>query len=309
MEPYRFGDIAAFVSAVKTGSFTAAASSLGLTRSAIGKSIVRLETQLGVRLLNRTTRKLSLTDEGAIVYDRWRQILDELEDVDATMALRRSHPTGTLKLMSPPSFGQRHILPIIHAYLKQWPELQTELWFTDRTVDLVEEGLDIAVRIGAPRDDSQILTRTVAWQQFVVCASPAYLARRGTPQTPADLADHDTMVYLSGDRPRVWHLQTPSGPYVYEGPGLMNTDSSEAMRQSALAGFGLAYLANYLVGDDLRAGTLVEVLHAFRPPPDPIRLVYPSRRHLPPRTRAFIDLLVQQWEAGAPWERGPAVQG
>ncbi|WP_114239335.1 LysR family transcriptional regulator [Dyella sp. C9] len=302
MEPYRFGDIAAFVAAVRSGSFTAAASGLGLTRSAVGKSIARLESQLGVRLLHRTTRKLSLTDEGAVVYERWRQILEELEDVDATMALRRSRPTGTLKLMTPPSFGQRHIMPLIHAYLKQWPELRTELWFTDRFVDLIEEGFDIAVRIGAPKDDSQILTRTVAWQQFVVCASPEYLAQRGTPRTPDDLARHDTIVYLNAERPRPWRLQTEQGPYLYEGPGRMNIDSSEAMRESALAGFGLAYLANYIVGDDLRAGTLVEVLQPFRPPPDPIRLVYPSKRHLTPRTRAFIDLVVEHWGDGAPWE-------
>jgi DNA-binding transcriptional LysR family regulator len=302
MEPYRFGDIAAFVAAVKSGSFTAAAASLGLTRSAVGKSIVRLEAQLDVRLLNRTTRKLSLTDEGMVVYDRWRQILDDLEDVDATMALRRGKPTGTLKLMTPPSFGQRHILPVMNAYLKEWPELRAELWFTDRYVDLVEEGFDIAVRIGAPKDDSLILTRTVAWQQFIVCASPDYLARRGTPQTPQDLADHDTIVYLNAERPRPWRLQTSNGPYIYEGPGRMNIDNSEAMRESTLAGFGLAHLANYIVGDDLRAGTLVEVLRAYRPPPDPIRLTYPSKRHLTPRTRAFIDLLVQRWETGAPWE-------
>jgi DNA-binding transcriptional LysR family regulator len=309
MEPYRFGDIAAFVAAVKSGSFTAAATSLGLTRSAVGKSIVRLEAQLGVRLLNRTTRKLSLTDEGAVVYDRWRQILEELEDVDATMALRRSQPTGTLKLMTPPSFGQRHIMPVINAYLKQWPDLRAELWFTDRSVDLVEEGFDLAIRIGAPKEDSVILTRTIAWQQFMVCASPDYLASHGVPQAPQDLAGHDTIVYLNAERPRPWRLQTPEGPWLYEGPGRMTLDSSEAMRESALAGFGLAHLANYIVGDDLREGRLVEVLRAYRPPPDPIRLVYPSRRHLTPRTRAFIDLLVERWAGGAPWEQEPQPAG
>jgi DNA-binding transcriptional LysR family regulator len=304
MEPYRFGDIAAFVAAVRSGSFTAAATGLGLTRSAVGKSIVRLESQLGVRLLHRTTRKLSLTDEGATVYDRWRQILEELEDVDATMALRRSRPTGTLRLMAPPSFGRRHILPLIHAYLKQWPEVRTELWFTDRFVSLIEEGFDIAVRIGAPKDDSLILTRTVAWQQFIVCASPEYLSKRGAPQTPRDLDRHDTIVYIRGERPIPWRLQTEEGPYLYEGPGRMSVDHSEAIRESALAGFGLAYLANYVIGEDLRAGRLVEVLQGYRPAPDPIRLVYPSKRHLTPRTRAFIDFLVEQWAAGAPWETG-----
>jgi DNA-binding transcriptional LysR family regulator len=302
MEPHRFGDIAAFVATVKSGSFTAAATSLELTRSAVGKSIARLETQLGVRLLNRTTRKLSLTDEGAAVYDRWCQILEELEQVDATMALRRGKPSGTLKLMAPPSFGRRHILPVLEAYLKQWPDVRAEVWFTDRFVDLVEEGFDIAVRIGSPKDDSQVLTRTVAWQKFVVCASPDYLARCGTPQTPQDLAEHDTIVYFSTGGARAWNFQAPDGPYVYFGQGRLKMDSYEAIRESVLAGFGLAHIANYVIGEDLRAGTLVEVLEAHRSPPDPIRLIYPSRRHLSPRTRAFIDLLVQRWAQGVPWE-------
>lgn len=302
VKPHRFGDIAAFVAVVKAGSLTAATNSLGLTRSAVGKSIARLETQLGLRLLNRTTRKLSLTDEGALVYERWRQILDELEDVDATMASRRNQPTGTLKLLMPPSLGRRHVLPVLNAYLDQWPTVRAELWFTDRFVDLVEDGFDVAIRIGAPKEDSMMLTRTVAWQQYTVCASPEYLARRGTPQTPQDLAGHDTIMYLIAEQSRPWRLQIDNVPYAYDGPGRLTIDSYEVMRDSAQAGFGLTYLPNYIVDDELRAGKLVEVLHAHRPPPDPIRLVYPSRRHLAPRTRAFIDLLAQRWESGAPWE-------
>ncbi|MFM0172119.1 LysR family transcriptional regulator [Paraburkholderia sediminicola] len=302
MEPNRFGDITAFVAAVKTGSFTAAAASLGLTRSAVGKSIVRLEARMDVRLLNRTTRKLSLTDEGLVVYERWRQILEDLEEVDATMALRRGKPTGTLKLTAPLSFGQRHILPLLDAYLKQWPELRADIWFTDRFADLIAEGFDIAVRIGAPKDDSQLLTRTIGWQQFVTCASPDYLARRGVPKTPQDLIGHDTIAFLSGERPSPWRFNTPEGLYLFEGPGRLNIDSSEALHEAALAGFGLAHQPTYITGNDLQSGDLVEVLEAYRPQPDPIRVLYPSKRHLSPRIRAFIDLLVERWEAGVPWE-------
>ena len=302
VKPHRLGDIAAFVAVVKAGSLTGATASLELTRSAIGKSIVRLEAQLGVRLLNRTTRRLSLTDEGAVVYARWRQILDELEDVDATMALRRSEPTGTLKFLMPPTFGQRHVLPVLNDYLRQWPGLRAELWFTDRFVDLVEDGFDLAIRIGAPKEDSQMLTRTVAWRQFIVCASPDYLAKRGIPQAPRELIDHDTIMYAVGEQPRPWRLHTDDGPHAYEGPARLDIDSYEVMRELALAGFGLTFLPNYLLADELRAGTLVEVLRNHRSPPDPIRLVYPSRRHLAPRTRAFIDLLAQRWESGVPWD-------
>ncbi|WP_095195179.1 LysR family transcriptional regulator [Pseudomonas sp. Irchel 3A7] len=302
MEANRFADITAFVGAVKSGSFTAAAASLGLTRSAVGKSIVRLEVRMGTRLLNRTTRKLSLTDEGQVAYERWRQILEDLEEVDATMALRRGQPTGTFKLTAPLSFGQRHVLPILDAFLKQWPELRADVWFTDRFVDLVEEGVDVAIRIGVPKDDSQLLTRTVGWQQFATCASPSYLARCGVPQTPAELTGHDTIAFTSGERTGVWRYQTPAGLHLHEQPGRLNIDSSEAMREAALAGIGLIHLPTYITGNDLREGALVEVLKPFRAPPDPIRIVYPSKRHLSPRVRTFIDLLVERWAPGVPWE-------
>jgi DNA-binding transcriptional LysR family regulator len=302
MEHNRFSDISAFVAAVKSGSFTAAASSLGLTRSAVGKSIVRLEARMGVRLLHRTTRKLSLTDEGQVVFERWRQILDDLDEVDAAMAQRRSQPTGTLKLTAPLSFGQRHVLPVLDAFLKQWPELRADVRFTDRFVDLVEEGVDIAVRIGEPKDDSRLLTRTIAWQQFVTCASPDYLARRGTPRMPQDLAGHDTMAFLGREHASAWRFLTPQGLALFEGPARLNMDSSEALREAALAGFGLAHQPTYITGNDLRQGRLVEVLQAYRPPPDPIRIVYPSKRHLSPRVRAFIDLLAERWKDCVPWE-------
>lgn len=302
MEANRFADITAFVGAVKSGSFTAAAASLGLTRSAVGKSIVRLEVRMGTRLLNRTTRKLSLTDEGQVAYERWRQILEDLDEVDATMALRRGRPTGTFKLTAPLSFGQRHVLPILDVYLKQWPELCADVWFTDRFVDLVEEGVDVAIRIGVPKDDSQLLTRTVGWQQFATCASPSYLARCGVPQTPAELTGHDTIAFTSGERTGVWRYQTPAGLHLHEQPGRLNIDSSEAMREAALAGIGLIHLPTYITGNDLREGALVEVLKPFRAPPDPIRIVYPSKRHLSPRVRTFIDLLVERWAPGVPWE-------
>jgi DNA-binding transcriptional LysR family regulator len=303
MEANRFGDIAAFVAAVKAGSFTKAADSLGLTRSAVGKCIVRLEGRMGARLLNRTTRKLSLTDEGQVAFERWQQILEDLDEVEATMALRRGRPTGTFKLTAPLSFGQRHILPILDDYLKQWPELRADVWFTDRFIDLVEEGVDIAIRIGTPKDDSQLLTRTVGWQQYATCASPSYLTRRGVPHSPQELLGHDTIAFGSGERTIAWRYQTSTGLYLHDQPGRLNIDSSEAMREAALTGIGLIHLPTYITGNDMRDGALVEVLRPYRAPPDPIRVVYPNKRHLSPRVRAFIDLLVERWEAGVPWEK------
>ncbi|AMG88968.1 LysR family transcriptional regulator [Bordetella bronchiseptica] len=303
MEPNRFGDILAFVSAVKAGSFTSAAATLGVTRSAVGKSVARLEARLGVRLLHRTTRKLNVTGEGLVVFERWSQILEDLEEVDATMAQRRGKPAGILRLTAPLSFGQRHILPILNAYVTNWPEIQADVWFTDHYVDLIEEGIDVAVRIGGVKDDARILSRTIGGQQFVTCAAPGYLAKKGVPSTPADLAGHDTIFFLSGQRPMPWRLGQGDAIEVCDGPGRMNIDSSEALREAALSGFGLIHLPTYITGKDLQRGDLVEVLEAYRPPADPIRLIYPSKRHLSPRTRAFIDLLIERWRDGVPWER------
>ncbi|MEX3773070.1 LysR family transcriptional regulator [Pseudomonas sp. MYb118] len=302
MEPNRLGDISAFLAAVKTGSFTAAAASLGLTRSAVGKSIVRLESRVGLRLLNRTTRKLSLTDEGFVVYERWSQILEDLDEVDATMALRKGTPTGTLRLTAPLSFGQRHVLPLVEAFLKEWPQLRADISFTDRYVDLVEDSVDMAIRIGGVKEDSLIVSRTIGWQQFATCASPEYLQRRGIPQVPGDLAGHDTLFFMGGQQAKPWQFQLPQGPQFFEGPGRLHMDNSEGLRDAALSGFGLIHLPTYITGADLQSGRLVEVLQPYRPAPDPIRLLYPSKRHLSPRTRAFIDLLVERWQSGVPWE-------
>ncbi|MGB8928960.1 MAG: LysR family transcriptional regulator [Pantoea agglomerans] len=303
MEFNRIGDIAAFVAAVKAGSYTQAAGSLGLTRSAVGKSIVRLEERLGVRLLNRTTRRLSLTDEGRVMYERCRQILEDLEEVDGMMAQRRVRPTGTLKLTAPLSFGQRHVLPVLEAFLQKWPELRADIVFNDRYVDLIEEGFDIAIRIGEPKDDSRILTRTIATQKMVTCASPAYAARRGIPETPQALTEHDTIFFSSADRRRTWRFETSDGTWLFEGPGRMNIDSSEAIRESALAGFGIIHLPHYMVWQDLHQGMLVPLLEDFRETPEPIRIIYPSKRHLSPRIRGFIDLLVESWQDRIPWEQ------
>jgi len=294
MELNRIGDIAAFVAAVNAGSFTLAAKATGLTRSAVGKSIVRLENQMGVRLLNRTTRRLSLTDEGALMFERSRAVLDDLEELDALMATRRLRPTGTLKLTAPLSLGQRLVLPVLDSFLGKWPELQANVTFSDRFVDIIEEGFDVAIRIGEPKQDTRIITRTLGWQHMVTCAAPAYLARRGTPQHPAQLPGHDTIFFVNAERRRSWRFGTPDGEYVFEGPGRLNIDSSEAMRASAIAGFGLVNLPRYLFEDALRDGSLVTVLDEFAAPPEPIRVMYPSKRQLSPRVRGFVDVLAEE---------------
>lgn len=304
MELNRIKDIAAFIAVVNSGSYTKATHTLGLSRSAIGKSITRLESQLGVRLLNRSTRQLSLTDEGCVMYERCKQILEDLEDVDAAMALRREKPTGTLKLTAPLSLGQRHILPLIDNFLNEWPELRADIVFSDRYVDLIEEGFDIAIRIGEPKNDSRILTRTIANQYMVTCASPLYLEKYGTPKTPQELKNHQTIFFRSAEKRRNWRYKTSKGEYIHDGPGRIDIDSSEAMITSAISGFGIIHLPDYLVYEALEEGKLISILNEFPVEAEPIRIIYPSKRHLSPRIRQFIDLVTDSWQHNSvPWKK------
>ena len=302
MEINRIGDLYAFVSSVKHSSYTKAAKHLGLSRSAIGKSIVRLEQQMDARLLNRTTRSLSLTDEGRILFDYCEQIIENLEEIDQVMATRRAHPIGTLKITAPHSLGHQYILPVLHDFLKRWPELKADIAFTDRFVDIIEEGFDIGIRIGEP-EDSRLLTRTIGWQSMQTCASPQYLQLHGSPQTPQELFKHNTIFFNGSANRRNWKFQTNDGLYVFEGPEKMKVDSSDAILASAISGFGIIQLPTYLTKKEVDNCQLIPLLEEYTVNDEPIRIIYPSKKHLSPRIRMFIDFLIEQWTDVPPWER------
>ena len=302
MELNRIGDITAFVAAVDAGSYTKAASHLGITRSAVGKCIIRLENRFGVRLLNRTSRYLYLTDEGRMVYERCQQILEDLDEVNNLMEQRSTIPSGTLRLTAPISFGHRHLLPVLEDFLSEWPTLRADVTFTDRYVDLVEEGFDIAIRIGESREDPRIMTRTIARQQMITCASPYYLERYGMPLVPEDLPSHSTVMFVSEGHVRSWKFETEEGIKEYQGPGRLHIDSAESMLSSALSGHAIAHLPEHMIFKELANGTLVEILKKYSKKPESVRLLYPSRRHISPRIRMFIDVLVQRWEIALPWK-------
>lgn len=304
MEFNRIQDIAAFIAVVNAGSYTKATHTLGLSRSAIGKSITRLESQLGVRLLNRSPRQLSLTDEGLVMYERCQQILEDLEAVNTVMEVRREKPTGVLKLTAPLSLGQKHIRPLIERFLSEWPELNADIMFTDRYVDLIEEGFDIAIRVGEPKHDTRILTKTIARQHMITCASPAYLAQYGEPSSPQELKNHQAIFFRNAERRKHWHYTTPDGQYTHEGPSRMDIDSSEAMISSAIEGFGIVHLPEYLLYEAIARKELIPILTKFPTKTEPIRIMYSSKKHLSPRIRKFIDLITQQWQQqGVPWEQ------
>ncbi|KQQ60188.1 LysR family transcriptional regulator [Pseudomonas sp. Leaf127] len=303
MELHNLNDIAAFVSSVNAGSFTAAAKQLGLTRSAVGKSIVRLEARLQVRLLNRTTRSLSMTDDGQVLYDRCVGVLQDLDEVEEALAFRRATPSGRLRISLPVALGRLHILQHVESCLREWPSLSIDIVFSDRLVDLIDEGFDLAIRIGPPREDSRLLTRTVAYQQMISCASPRYLAEHARPETPEDLSAHQCLHFVSGGRLLPWHFRVDGRPWPFTQGGRLQMDSAESLHQSAVAGLGIATLPSYVVNDDLRSGKLVQVLAEYAEAAEPVRVIYPSKRHLSPKIRLFIDKLVQAWSPCAPWEQ------
>lgn len=298
----RMGDIVAFVRTADARSFTVAAEQLGLSRSAVGKRIARLEERLGLRLLHRTTRSVSLADEGAAFYERCVRILADLDEAEAAMATRKEEPRGRLRIDVPFSFGRLHVLPVLHRFMADWPELAVNVSFTDRYVDLIEEGIDLAIRIGGT-DDSRLMARTLAPHRLVTCATPAYLEAYGTPDTIDALSRHSCLTFVHGGRAADWRFTVEGTSRTIPVHGRFCAGNAEALRDGVLAGYGIGQLATFLIGDDLRAGRLVPMLEACAVEGEPIRAVYPSPRHLSPKVRRFIDLLAEGWSPLPQWDR------
>ncbi|MGK3988809.1 LysR family transcriptional regulator [Sorangium sp. So ce136] len=288
-------DILVFMAVVEEGSFIAGGQAMGLTRSAAGKAVNRLEDRLGVRLLNRTTRALSLTDEGRVFYDRGLQILAAVDDAEASVAGRSGTPRGLLRLTVPDAFGRLVVLPLLRKYLEAWPDIQVEVSFTDRLADIVEEGFDLAVRIGEAPPDTRLVSRVIARYKAMLCASPSYIAGRGEPLSLDELAGHDCLIFSSRNRRQSWRFVGDDGAWVKaQGRSRLRLDSGEALRDAAVAGLGIAFLPDFLVAADVAAGRLQQVLPDLEAEDVKIVTIYPTRRLLEPRVRRFIDLMVEE---------------
>jgi DNA-binding transcriptional LysR family regulator len=291
-------DILVFMAVTDRGSFTAGGQAMGLTRSAAGKAVARLEERLRARLLNRTTRALSLTDEGRTLYEHGLKILEAVEGAEASVVGPNGVPRGTLRITVPDAFGRHVVLPVLKKYLDAWPDVQVEVNLTDRLADIVEEGFDLALRIGGADLDAGLVSRVVAAYPVMICASPAYLAERGEPKTVDDLSRHDCLVFSSRSRRQSWRLRNDDGELVKaEGRSRLRLDSGEGLRDAALAGLGLAFLPAFLVEQDLAAGRLRQVLAGQATGAVKIVAIYPTKRRLEPRVRRFIDLLVEELAA------------
>jgi DNA-binding transcriptional LysR family regulator len=297
----RVSDILTFIRTAEAGSFTLAGQRLGLGRSAVGKRIARLEDRLGARLLHRTTRAVSLTEEGSRFFDRCTTILAELDAAEAEATARDATPKGILRIDLPVSLGRLHVLPVLHDFLRQWPELAAHITFSDRYVDLIEEGIDLALRIGGATD-STLKARTLAQHRRITCASPGYLERQGVPRTLEALEQHDCISFTHGGRASVWLFRNDAVPLRLAVNGRLRVDNAEALRDATVAGQGIGQLATFLIGDELKSGRLVEILAPFATPGEPIRAIYPSARHLSPRVRSFIDVLAAAWSPAPPWD-------
>ncbi len=296
-------DIAIFVKVVDLGSFTRAAQALDTSQPVVSKSVTRLEQRLGVRLLNRTTRRISLTEAGTELYRQASKAIALLDDAQLDVGRYQTEPRGTLRLSAPTSFTLLHLRQPLARFLERFPHVTLDLVLEDRVVDLVEEGYDGAIRIGVLASSTLVARRLAPCRQ-VICASPAYVARHGAPEVLEDLLTHNCIVYTLGRDARAWRVldhdgneaQLPVRGNAYVNSGLLE-------QAFALEGVGIAILPTFYVGDALRDGRLVRLLSDVALPELGIYAVYPDRRSRLPKLEALLEFLVESFGGEAPWER------
>ena len=286
---------------VSRHGFARAAEALDTSPANVTRYIAELEAHLGTRLLNRHSRKLSLTESGEALYERARAILADVDEAEAVSSSATVRPQGRLRINAPVSFGLLHLASRWPRFARRYPEVELDVSLIDRVVDVVDEGFDMAIRISRSGSSTHA-ARKLASSRNVVCASPDYLREHGTPRTPADLAQHACIVYTYVGSE--WHLQADDGkPHSVRVRGVMQVNNGDTARTAALDGLGVIWQPTFLVGPDLRAGRLVPLLPGYRVPDIDVLAVYPSRRHLGAKVRAMIDFLAEEFSGVPPWDR------
>jgi DNA-binding transcriptional LysR family regulator len=290
----RLNGVSVFVETVEAGGFAAAAARLRLSRSAVGKTIARLEIRLGARLFHRTTRSQSLTEDGQAYYERCLRALEEIRTGEAMLDSGRREIAGRLRVSAPVLFGRRCVAPILTGLARQHPKLELHLNFCDRLVDLMEDGFDLAIRNGAPGGGSGLMIRRIAYQRMTVCAAPAYLDARGTPRTVQDLNDHDAIAYGRSGYDRSWLFPVEGAPPIAIMPkARLRFDDLEAIADAAVAGMGLAWLPCWLIRERVVSGALVRVLDDRPGLVFDTHALWPQTPHLPLRVRLAVDTLAK----------------
>lgn len=292
----------AFVRTVDLGSQAAAAAEIGVSQTMLGRYLRELEDHLGTRLLNRTTRRQSLTEAGHAFYARVSSALEDLNAAERSVLDLQTEPRGRLRVNAPVTFGSLFLAREVAAFCERHPQVRVELVLNDRFVDLVEEGYDLAIRIGR-LDQSSLIARRLAPCRAVVCASPAYLERRGVPQRPADLAGHDCQSYTYASGGDDWRFEGPGGMETVRISGTLETNSGTAAVEAAIAGLGIIMKPTFMVGEAIRTGRLVRLLPDYQPLTIGIHAVYPHARNLSPKVRSFVDRLADSFR-DAPWDKG-----
>jgi DNA-binding transcriptional LysR family regulator len=295
----RFQEMQAFVAVVDAGSFVRAAEALELSKTAVSRLVGDLEARLGTRLMHRTTRKFSLTPEGEVFHERCRQLLEGVAEAEAELSAHSGEAIGRLRINVPVTFGLLHLAPLWPAFMALHPNVELDVTLNDRLVDLIDEGYDLAVRV-ARLQSSSLVSRPLTSTRMVLCASPKYLQRHGTPAHPADLAHHAVIAYTllsMGDR---WEFDGPQGPVSVTVVPRLRTNSGDTCCAAALQHQGFVLQPTFLVGPHLATGALVEVLPQYRSVELGVYAVYPSRKHLTPKVRVLIDFLVEAFRM-RPW--------
>ena len=291
-----------FTKIVSTGSFSAAARELDVSTSAVSRHFRQLEDQIGLRLLNRTTRKIVLTDEGRRIYESANRVATELDELEILAMDLGKKIGGTLRISCTVAFGKAHLLPLIPEFLVRFPELNIELDLTDRPVDLVSERQDIAIRFSEQVGNNSVIVRKLAKNQRVICASPEYLKLHGKPEHPDDLVRHNCLRSSTVSGWNGWEFEIDGARKIQQVSGNFKANSADAVYRAALAGLGIARLSEYLISSDLRSGKLVRILDGHAHETSDLMAIYPDRRNLAPKVRVFLDYLVDYLSPVPPWE-------
>ncbi len=293
----------AFVAVVDSQGFNAASETLPFSRAAVSKYVADLERELGGRLLNRTTRRISLTEAGRAYFERCRDILGAVEEADCIVSGMSATPIGTLRVNAPMSFGIHQMGPLVAAFRQRYPEIRVDMVLADRMVDMVEEGFDVTLRIARP-GDSSLVARRVAPCRFTVVAAPSYLEAAGRPDRPDDLRHHDCLLYTYAPEKETWRFDSNEGEVSINVGGSLTANNGDMLCAAAIAGAGIALLPTFITCDAVRAGQLVTLMEGFKISPVNIYAVYPSARHLSTKVRLWIDLLIEILGDNPHWDHG-----
>ena len=300
----RLNGMRVFAQVVEAKSFSAAAEKLGMSKSLASRHVSALERSLSVKLLNRSTRRLSLTEAGALFYEHCARIVQEAELAESRLTRTQSEPTGLVRVTAVPAFAVRHVLPALADFYQRYPKIQVKLFCSNRPLDLGDEGFDLGIRVSfAPAPN--LVARKLAANRSVLCASPAYLKRHGTPRRIEDLRKHECVLFPAIAPKGVWTLRRDRRKYSVQVAGVLETDEMDVVRAAVVAGLGISFLPVYMAGDALKQGQLVPLLRQFQIVPESaIYLVYLPNRTLSSRVRALIDFLAERFGPIPSWEGG-----